>query len=105
MRSILPSLGISMVSSPRIDVSSLWFLKGDLSATFADPFELITINFLNGDQPEKCAPQRSSAFLLMATEAALRASSPHKDMGNSKGWSFLEVVRVFFLFCCRSPRP
>ncbi|GFO24491.1 hypothetical protein PoB_005099600 [Plakobranchus ocellatus] len=42
-----------MVSSPRIDFNSLRILKGDLSATFADPFELITINLLNGDQPAK----------------------------------------------------
>ncbi|GFO40682.1 hypothetical protein PoB_006718700 [Plakobranchus ocellatus] len=42
-----------MVSSPRIDFNSLWILKGDLSATFADPLELITINVLNGDQPAK----------------------------------------------------
>ncbi|GFO13718.1 hypothetical protein PoB_004022300 [Plakobranchus ocellatus] len=42
MRSPLPSLMTLMVSSPRIDFSSLWILKGDLSATFPDPFELIT---------------------------------------------------------------
>ncbi|GFO37225.1 histone-lysine N-methyltransferase SETMAR [Plakobranchus ocellatus] len=68
-----------MVSSPRIDFNSLCILKGDLSATFADPFELITISFLNGDQPEKgdtlIKVGRSSAFLLLATEAAPRAAS------------------------------
>ncbi|GFO13722.1 hypothetical protein PoB_004022700 [Plakobranchus ocellatus] len=68
-----------MVSSPRIDFNSLWILKGDLSATFADPFELITINILNGDQPAKgdtlIRVGRSSAFLLLATEAAPRAVS------------------------------
>ncbi|GFO42865.1 hypothetical protein PoB_006937000 [Plakobranchus ocellatus] len=53
MRSPLPSLVTLMVSSPRIDFKSLWILKDDLSATLADPFELITINFLNGDQPAK----------------------------------------------------
>ncbi|GFO14938.1 hypothetical protein PoB_004144300 [Plakobranchus ocellatus] len=58
-----------MVSSPRIDFNSLWILKGDLSATFADPLELITINFLNGKEG------RSSAFLLLATEVAPRAAS------------------------------
>ncbi|GFO16291.1 Cd209 antigen [Plakobranchus ocellatus] len=45
MRSSLPSLLTSMVSSPRID----------LLATFADPFELITIIVLNGDQFAKGA--------------------------------------------------
>ncbi|GFN99157.1 hypothetical protein PoB_002566300 [Plakobranchus ocellatus] len=79
MRSPLPSLVTSMVSSPRIDFNSLWILKGDLSATFADPFELITINFLNGDQPAKgdtlIRVGKSSAFLLLATEAAPRATS------------------------------
>ncbi|GFN87878.1 hypothetical protein PoB_001438400 [Plakobranchus ocellatus] len=50
MRSPLQSLVTSMVSSPWVDFNSLWILKGDLSATFADPFELITINFLNRDQ-------------------------------------------------------
>ncbi|GFO47040.1 hypothetical protein PoB_007354500 [Plakobranchus ocellatus] len=68
-----------MVSSPRIDFNSLWILKGDLTATFADPFELITMNFLNGDQPAKgdtlIKVGRSSAFLLLATEAAPRAAS------------------------------
>ncbi|GFO50019.1 hypothetical protein PoB_007652400 [Plakobranchus ocellatus] len=79
MRSPLPSLLTSMVSSPRIDFNSLWILKGDLSATFADPFELITTNFFNGDQPEKgdtlIKVGRSSAFLLLATEAAPRAEN------------------------------
>ncbi|GFO07073.1 hypothetical protein PoB_003357800 [Plakobranchus ocellatus] len=74
MRSPLPSLVISMVSSPRIDFNSLRILKGDLSATFSDPLELITINFLKGDQPAKgdmlIKEGRSSAFLLLATEAA-----------------------------------
>ncbi|GFO41212.1 hypothetical protein PoB_006771700 [Plakobranchus ocellatus] len=74
LRSPLPRLVTSMVSSPRIDFNSLWILKGDLSATFADPFELITINFLNGDQPAKgdmfISVGRSSAFLLLATETA-----------------------------------
>ncbi|GFO25198.1 hypothetical protein PoB_005170300 [Plakobranchus ocellatus] len=50
-----------------------------MSATFADPFELITMNFLNGDQPAKgdtlIKVGRSSAFLLLATEAAPRAAS------------------------------
>ncbi|GFO18788.1 hypothetical protein PoB_004529300 [Plakobranchus ocellatus] len=68
MRLPLPSLVTSMVSSPRIDFNSLWILKGDLSATFADPFELITINFLNGDQPTKgdmlIKVGRSSAFFF-----------------------------------------
>ncbi|GFO23032.1 hypothetical protein PoB_004953700 [Plakobranchus ocellatus] len=79
IRSPLPSLVTSMVSSPRINFNSLWILKGDLSATFADPFELITMNFLNGDQPAKgdtlIKVRRSSAFLLLATETALRAAS------------------------------
>ncbi|GFO13703.1 hypothetical protein PoB_004020800 [Plakobranchus ocellatus] len=78
-----------MVSSPRIDFNSLWVLKGELSATFADPFELITINFLNGDQPEKgdtlIKLGRSPAFLLLATEASL----PRRVVGR--------VQRVFFL--------
>ncbi|GFN86904.1 hypothetical protein PoB_001341000 [Plakobranchus ocellatus] len=50
MRSQLPSLVTSMFSSPRIDFISLWILKGDLLATMANPFEVITITFLNGDQ-------------------------------------------------------
>ncbi|GFN80994.1 hypothetical protein PoB_000750000 [Plakobranchus ocellatus] len=70
-----------MVSSPRIDFNSLWILKGDLPATFADPFELITIKFLNGDKPAKgdtlIRVGRSSAFLLLATEAAPRAEEGH----------------------------
>ncbi|GFN82815.1 hypothetical protein PoB_000932100 [Plakobranchus ocellatus] len=68
-----------MVSSPRIDFNSLWILKGDLSATFADLFELITINFLNGDHSAMgdtlIKAGRSSAFLLLATETAPRAAS------------------------------
>ncbi|GFO05875.1 hypothetical protein PoB_003238000 [Plakobranchus ocellatus] len=68
-----------MVSSPRIDFNSLWILKGDLSATFADHFELITMNFLNGDQPAKgdtlIKVGTSPAFLLLATEAAPQAAS------------------------------
>ncbi|GFN92580.1 hypothetical protein PoB_001908600 [Plakobranchus ocellatus] len=68
-----------MVSSPSIDFNSLWILKGDLSATLADPFELITINFLNGDQSAKgdtlIKVGRSSAFLLLATEAAPQTAS------------------------------
>ncbi|GFN81048.1 hypothetical protein PoB_000755400 [Plakobranchus ocellatus] len=81
IRSPLPSLVTSMVSLPRIDFNSLWILKGDMSATFADPFELITINFFffNGDQPAKgdtlIKVGRSSTFLLLATEAAPRAAS------------------------------
>ncbi|GFO28765.1 hypothetical protein PoB_005527000 [Plakobranchus ocellatus] len=43
-------------------------LKRCLLATFADPLELITINFLNGDQPGKgdmlIKEGRSSAFLF-----------------------------------------
>ncbi|GFO50008.1 hypothetical protein PoB_007651300 [Plakobranchus ocellatus] len=78
MRSPLSSLVTSMVSSPRINFNSLWILKGDLSATFADPFELITINFLNVDQSTRgdtlIKVGRSSAFLLLATEAAPRAN-------------------------------
>ncbi|GFN88410.1 hypothetical protein PoB_001491600 [Plakobranchus ocellatus] len=84
-----------MVSSPRIDFNSLWILKGGLSATFADPFELITINFLNGDQPEKgdtlIKVGRSSAFLLLATEAALcKASLPRRVVGRGqRGFFFI----------------
>ncbi|GFN92405.1 nfx1-type Zinc finger-containing protein 1-like [Plakobranchus ocellatus] len=50
-RSPLPSFVTSVVLSPKVTLSSLWTLKGDLSDTFADPLELITVNFLNGDQP------------------------------------------------------
>ncbi|GFO43822.1 hypothetical protein PoB_007032700 [Plakobranchus ocellatus] len=79
IRSPLPSLVTSMVSSPKIDFSSLWILKGDLLATFADHLELITINFFNGDQPAKgdmlIKVGRSSAFLLLAMETAPRAAS------------------------------
>ncbi|GFN93823.1 hypothetical protein PoB_002032900 [Plakobranchus ocellatus] len=64
MRSQLPSLVTSMVSSPRIDFNSLWILKGDLSATIADDFELITINLSNGDEGDTFIKAgRSSAFL------------------------------------------
>ncbi|GFO50012.1 protein lmbr1l [Plakobranchus ocellatus] len=70
---------LSLRTRCRVPARALWILKGDLSATFADPFELITINFLNGDQPEKgdmfIKEGRSSAFLLLATEAAPRAAS------------------------------
>ncbi|GFO00752.1 hypothetical protein PoB_002725700 [Plakobranchus ocellatus] len=83
-----------MVSSPRIDFNSLWILKGDLSATFADPFKLITINFLDDDQFAEgdiiISVGRFSAFLLLATETAPRAAyapSLRQDM-----------ERVFFLF-------
>ncbi|GFN87450.1 hypothetical protein PoB_001395600 [Plakobranchus ocellatus] len=79
IRSPLPSLVTSMVSSPRIDFNSLWILKGDLLATFADLLELITINFLNGDQPAKgdtlIKVGGSSAFFLLAVETAPRAAS------------------------------
>ncbi|GFO25486.1 hypothetical protein PoB_005199100 [Plakobranchus ocellatus] len=79
MSSPLPSLVTSTVSSPRIDFYSLWILKGHLSATFADPTELITIDFLNGDQFAKgdmpIKVGRSSAFFLLAIETAPRAAS------------------------------
>ncbi|GFO19528.1 hypothetical protein PoB_004603300 [Plakobranchus ocellatus] len=79
IRSPLPSLVTSMVPSPRIDLNSLRILKGDLSVTFADFFELITIHFLNGDHFAKgdmlISVGRSSAFLLLATETAPRAAS------------------------------
>ncbi|GFO05143.1 hypothetical protein PoB_003164800 [Plakobranchus ocellatus] len=88
-----------MVSSPRVDFNSLWILKGDLSAIFADPFELITINFLNGDQPAKgdmlIKKGRSSAFLLLATEAAPRAASVQGFFCQVGLWG---GVRGFFLF-------
>ncbi|GFO19366.1 hypothetical protein PoB_004587100 [Plakobranchus ocellatus] len=99
MRSSLPSLVTSIVSSPRIDFNNcLWILKGDLSATFADPLELITINLLNGDQPAKgnmfIKDGRSSAFLLLTTEAAPRAASVQgffatSGSGEGSGWFFL----------------
>ncbi|GFO37926.1 hypothetical protein PoB_006443100 [Plakobranchus ocellatus] len=103
-----------MVSSPRIDFNSLWILKGDLSATFADPFELITINFLTGDQPAKgdmlIKEGRSSAFLLLATEAAPRAAFVQGFFATSgcgegsEGGFFLFMRRVLG-FSSRAPRP
>ncbi|GFO14871.1 hypothetical protein PoB_004137600 [Plakobranchus ocellatus] len=63
-----------MVLLPRIDFNSLWILKGDLSATFADPFELITINFLNGDQPEKGRHAHQSRKVLRLPFAGNRGS-------------------------------
>ncbi|GFO15004.1 hypothetical protein PoB_004150900 [Plakobranchus ocellatus] len=99
IRSPLPSLVTPMVSSPRIDFNSLWILKGDLSTTFADPFELINTNFLNGDRPEKgdtlIRVGMSSAFLLLATEAAPRAASV-QDFFAKSGCG--EGSEVFFFF-------
>ncbi|GFO32970.1 hypothetical protein PoB_005947500 [Plakobranchus ocellatus] len=88
-----------MFSLPRIDFNFLWILKGDLSATFADPLQLITINFWNGDQPAKgdtlIKVGRSSAFLLLATETAPQAVFvqgffARRDMGRGQGWVFFE---------------
>ncbi|GFN98874.1 hypothetical protein PoB_002538000 [Plakobranchus ocellatus] len=113
MRSPLPSLVTSMVSSPRIDFNSLWILKDDLSANFADPLELITINFLNGDQPAKrdmfIKEGRFSAFLLLAKEAAPRAASVQgffATSGNGEGsrFFFCSVMREFGRFCSRAAR-
>ncbi|GFN87471.1 hypothetical protein PoB_001397700 [Plakobranchus ocellatus] len=68
-----------MVLLLRIEFNSLWILKGDLSATFADPFKLISINFFNCDHFAKgdmlINVGRSSAILLLATETAPRWSS------------------------------
>ncbi|GFO48537.1 hypothetical protein PoB_007504200 [Plakobranchus ocellatus] len=103
-----------MVSSPRIDFNSLWILKGDLSATFADPFELITINFLNGDQPAKgdmlIKVGRSPAFLLLATEAAPRAASVQdffatSGCGEGSEGFFILIHRRFLIFSSRAPHP
>ncbi|GFO13323.1 hypothetical protein PoB_003982800 [Plakobranchus ocellatus] len=104
-----------MVSSPRIDFNSLWILKGDLSATFADPLELVTINFLNGDQPVKedtfIKDGRSSAFFLLATETAPRAAYVQGFFATSgcgkgsEGGFFYSVMRRFLGFSSRVPRP
>ncbi|GFN92552.1 hypothetical protein PoB_001905800 [Plakobranchus ocellatus] len=103
-----------MVSSPRIDFNSLWILKGDLSATFADPLELITINFLNGDQPAKgdtlISVGRSSAFLLLATETAPQAASVQgffamSGSGEGSGVFFDLVMEYVLRFSPRAPRP
>ncbi|GFO49312.1 hypothetical protein PoB_007581700 [Plakobranchus ocellatus] len=100
MKSPLQSLVTSMVSSPRIDFNFLWILKGDLSATLADHFELITVKFFNGDQPANgdmlISVGRSSAFLLLATEAAPQAATMQgffATSGCDEGSGFL------FLFC------
>ncbi|GFO17783.1 hypothetical protein PoB_004428800 [Plakobranchus ocellatus] len=103
-----------MVSLPRIDFNSLWILKSDLSATLADPLELITINFLNGDQPEKgdtlIKVGRSSAFLLLATEAAPRAAFVQgffatSGCGEGSGMFFCLVMGYVLRFSSRAPRP
>ncbi|GFO36308.1 hypothetical protein PoB_006281300 [Plakobranchus ocellatus] len=87
-----------MVSSPRIDFNSLWILKVDLSATLADPLELITINFLNDDQPTKgdmlIKVGRFYAFLLLATETAPRPASVQDFFATTS----CEEGSVFFLF-------
>ncbi|GFN91177.1 hypothetical protein PoB_001768300 [Plakobranchus ocellatus] len=103
-----------MVSSLRIDFNSLWILKGDLSATFADPLELITIIFLNGDQPAKgdtlISVGRSSAFLLLATETAPRAASMQgflamSGCGEGSEGFFGLVMGYVLRFSSRAPRP
>ncbi|GFO00805.1 hypothetical protein PoB_002731000 [Plakobranchus ocellatus] len=83
-----------MVPSPRIDFNSLWILKGDLSATFIVPFELITVIFLNDDQPAKgdtlIKVGRTSAFFLLATETASRAGhvACHSSAVSGLPWSY-----------------
>ncbi|GFN81141.1 hypothetical protein PoB_000764700 [Plakobranchus ocellatus] len=103
-----------MVSSPRMDFNSLWILKSDLSATFADPLELITTIFLNGDQPAKgdklIKVGRSSPFVLLATEAAPRVASVKGFFATSgcgegsEGFFFLVMRRVLG-FSSRAHRP
>ncbi|GFN82119.1 hypothetical protein PoB_000862500 [Plakobranchus ocellatus] len=106
MRSPLPCLVTSMVSSPRIDFNSLWILKGDLSATFADPLELITINFLNGDQPAKgdmfIKEGRSSAAPRAASVQGFFATS---GRGEGSGVFFCLVMRKVLGISSRAPRP
>ncbi|GFN93098.1 hypothetical protein PoB_001960400 [Plakobranchus ocellatus] len=84
-----------MVLSPRIDFNSLWISKGDLSATFADPLELIIIHFLNvtssqreihssvweSPLPSSCWQQRHHHELLLD-----KASSPRRDMRKGQGF-------------------
>ena len=74
MRSPLRCLVTPWGSAPRILISSLLILKGDFAATFRLSCELITINFTNGDQPNKGEDPirggQSSAFLLHAEGGA-----------------------------------
>ncbi|GFO18506.1 hypothetical protein PoB_004501100 [Plakobranchus ocellatus] len=93
-----------IVSSRTINFSSLFILRGKLSVNFAESFELITINFLNGDQPEKAETLitvgKSFAVLFLATKSAPRAASVHglfasSGHGNGPERFFLDVVRVF----------
>ncbi|GFN84084.1 hypothetical protein PoB_001059000 [Plakobranchus ocellatus] len=74
-----------MVLSSRIDFNSLWILKGEmdlLSATFADPFELITICLF------KCAvlPSREKELAKEAcweVTATIAGPSPPQPPGST----------------------
>ncbi|GFO14822.1 hypothetical protein PoB_004132700 [Plakobranchus ocellatus] len=97
MRSPPSSLVISRLSSLRIDLNSLWILKGDLSATLADPFELNTIGFLNVTSPrrETCSSNSRAHHGAQPREHVERISSavlglplsctPSRECGTSIG--------------------
>ena len=96
MRSPLRCLVTPWGSAPKILISSLFILKGDFAATFRLSCELITINFTNGDQPNKGEDPirggQSSAFLLHAEGGA--PAPPRHDflqmLGVGKGPFILE---------------
>ncbi|GFO15048.1 hypothetical protein PoB_004155300 [Plakobranchus ocellatus] len=100
MRPPLPNLVTSRISSSRVDFR--WILKDDLLATFADAFELINTNFLNGDHLEKVKTLirvgMSSPFLL-ATETAPQTAYVQGFLessdGEGPGGIFLDVMEQF----------
>ncbi|GFO15007.1 hypothetical protein PoB_004151200 [Plakobranchus ocellatus] len=72
------------------------------------------MNFLNGDQPAKgdtlIKVGRSSAFLLLATEAAPRAASVQgffatSGCGEGSEGFFFWIHRRFLIFSSRAPHP
>ena len=112
MRSPLRCLVTPWGSAPRILTSSRFILKGDFAATFRLSCELITINFTNGDQPNKGEDPirggQSSAFLLHAEGGA--PAPPRHDflllLGIGEGpIEILESIEMRFWFSSGAPHP
>ena len=89
MRSPLRCLVTPWGSAPRMFTSSRFILKGDFAATFRLSWELITINFTYGDQPNKGEDPirggQSSAFLLHAEGGAPHGKTRRPLVGKEVG--------------------
>ena len=112
MRSPLRCLVTPWGSAPRILISSLFILKGDFAATFRLSCELITMNLIYGDQPNKGEDPirggQSSAFLFHAEGGA--PAPPRHDflqlLGVGEGpFMLIESIEFRFWFSSGAPHP